>query len=79
MSFNNVQYQEWLEQPVWYWQLPIGAKVDLVNPPSLHGYDVFCQAICLTVTSLLVLVRVYTKVHVLKSMAWDDCTTVLIS
>ena len=71
MYINETFLDEWLQGPAL--DAPPGATTDFVNPPSLQKYDVLCQSICLAVTTLLILVRVYTKFRILKSPGWDDC------
>lgn len=41
--------------------------------PSLQKYNILCQTICLTLVTILLLPRIYTKGRILKSLGWDDC------
>lgn len=74
MAQNDTQRQQqmdaWLAGPVS--KPPPGVSSDFVNGPSLHEYDIICQTICLTLVTLFVAVRIYTKSTVLKSLGWDD-------
>ena len=53
--------------------LPAVAAANIQNHTSQHKFDILCQTICLTITTLLIAVRVYTKGRVLKSLGWEDC------
>jgi hypothetical protein len=56
---------------------PPGVIANFENPYSLQIYDIVCQAVCFTLTTLLLCVRLYTKVRVLRHAGWDDCKLVL--
>ncbi|CAL8583670.1 hypothetical protein XPA_009291 [Xanthoria parietina] len=56
---------------------PPGVTSNFTNGPSRHKYNIVCQTICLTTVTTLVVIRVYTKSRVLKSLGWDDATSVL--
>jgi hypothetical protein len=32
-----------------------------------------CDAICITIVTIVVAMRMYTRIHLLKSLWWDDC------
>ena len=51
---------------------PPGVTSNFTNGPSRHKYNIVCQTICLTTVTTLVVIRVYTKSRVLKSLGWDD-------
>lgn len=75
MNLNDTEYKElidkWLEGPAL--GSPEGVSPDYLDGPSLQKYDVLCQSIGLTLVTTLVLVRVYTRARILKSLGWDDC------
>ena len=52
---------------------PPGVTPNYVDPYSLQRYDILCQIVCLTVSTLLVCMRLYTKVRVLRRLGSDDC------
>ena len=52
---------------------PPGLASNFVDPPSKASGDVVTQAVCLAFATLLVGMRMYTKVRVLKNPGWDDC------
>ena len=52
---------------------PPGNVPNFVNPPSLRKYDILCQVVCLAVSTLLVMMRMYTKVCLIKTASWEDC------
>ncbi|KAL8993501.1 MAG: hypothetical protein Q9188_007315 [Gyalolechia gomerana] len=45
--------------------------------PSLQKYNILCQTICLTLVTILLLPRIYTKGRILKNLGWDDFTSVI--
>lgn len=52
---------------------PPGVTPNFVNPDSLRPYFIVTFAVCVTVTSIFVLIRVYTKTFIAKSQTWEDC------
>lgn len=52
---------------------PSGLLSSFSNPPTKGQWDIVTQAVCLTVATLLVVMRMYTKIRVLKNPGWDDC------
>ena len=52
---------------------PPGVVPNFVDPVSLQRYDVLTQSVCLSVATVFVLMRLYTKVVVLRNPWWDDC------
>ena len=52
---------------------PPGVKPNLVNPYTLHPYGVLTQSVCLTIATLLVWIRIWTKKFVLDGLGWEDC------
>ena len=57
---------------------PLGLTSNFVNPPSKASWDIVTQAVCLTVATLLVAIRLFTKIHILKSSGWDDCKSYIL-
>ena len=58
---------------------PPGVTSNFVNPASKASWDIVTQAVCLTVATLLVAMRIYTKVKVLRSPGWEDCEFPVLS
>ncbi|KAL8949553.1 MAG: hypothetical protein Q9222_004345 [Ikaeria aurantiellina] len=54
---------------------PPGEHANLKDPYSLRAYDALTQTLCLAITSILILIRLYTKARVLRSVGWDDWTS----
>lgn len=52
---------------------PPGFTSNFVNPPSKASWGIVTQALCLTLATLLVAMRLYTKLKVLRNPGWDDC------
>ncbi|KAL8707500.1 MAG: hypothetical protein Q9220_007490 [cf. Caloplaca sp. 1 TL-2023] len=54
---------------------PPGETANLKDPYSLRGYDALTQTICLAITTILISIRLYTKARILRSVGWDDWTS----
>ena len=54
-------------------RLPLELASNFVNAPSEALWDILTQAVCLTVVTLLVAMRLYTKIKALRNPSWDDC------
>ena len=52
---------------------PPGVLSDFVHPYSLAKYAIVAHTAGLTVSTLFVLMRMYTKVYITRSPGWDDC------
>ena len=52
---------------------PVGMMSNLKNPANLDGTIIPVMAVCLTVSTLALLVRMCTKLFLLRSMAYEDC------
>lgn len=52
---------------------PPGVTSNFVNPESLLTYVIVTIALCLTLTTVTIGLRIFTKVHIAKAMHWDDC------
>ena len=64
--------------------LPQGLDIPALTPPpgvasnfidrQSRGSDlIITSAICLTLMSLLVMIRFYTKIYIKHKLGWDDC------
>ncbi|KAL8792392.1 MAG: hypothetical protein Q9195_005006 [Heterodermia aff. obscurata] len=56
---------------------PPGVVANLQNPYSLQKYDILCQTVCLTIATILISIRLYTKWRVLHSLGRDDWTSIV--
>lgn len=52
---------------------PPGVTPNLIHPVSLRKYNVLGQTVCLTISTLLVWMRMYSKLCLIKSVGWEDC------
>lgn len=56
---------------------PPGVTPNLVDPP-VYGFETWLvtASVSLTVTTILVVIRVYTRLYVSRNHAWEDCKPV---
>lgn len=52
---------------------PAGVSPNFVNPPSNAKYNVLCQAVCIPVITVFVVLRLYTRVFIHRKITGDDC------
>lgn len=52
---------------------PAGLTSDFTDPANLHLVGTVVLIICLTLSTLAVLMRMYTKLFVVRSLAPEDC------
>ena len=52
---------------------PPGAVSDFNAPDTLWKWNVLCQIMCLSITTILVPLRMYTKSMVMRRVGWEDC------
>lgn len=45
---------------------------NLINPPTKQNINLLCQVTCLTLSSVFVLIRMYTKIYVMRTHGWED-------
>ena len=67
----KVDFQALLEGPAGL--PPKGTTPDFANPPNLEAIFDSTLALCLIAATIVVLIRLYTKVFVLRSTACEDC------
>lgn len=53
---------------------PPGVHPNFVHPYSLQKYNIVCQAVCLPISTIFVLARMYTKTRILPPLGAEDCT-----
>ncbi|KAF7929221.1 uncharacterized protein EAE98_005140 [Botrytis deweyae] len=51
---------------------PPGVTPNFVNPPSIAKYNVLCQAVCVPVVTVFVVIRLYTRVFIHRKTTGDD-------
>ena len=52
---------------------PAGIQPNFVDPANLDTVIYFTKAIALTVVTLAIFIRIYTRHILLRSMGYDDC------
>lgn len=52
---------------------PPGVIQNLEHPPTMQNWNLLCQVICLSLSTICVLIRMYTKIFITKSHGWEDC------
>ncbi|MCJ1317038.1 hypothetical protein MMC15_002359 [Xylographa vitiligo] len=55
-------------------QPPPGVVANLDNPPNMQAVNITIVVICLTITTPIVCMRLYTKLFITKTRGWDDYT-----
>lgn len=53
---------------------PAGVPPNLENPPNLNHYLIITLVLCVLFSTLAVLIRMYTKFFLIRSVAYEDCT-----
>lgn len=56
---------------------PPGVIPNLTNPPTMQHINLLCQITCLSVSTICVLIRMYTKIFIDRSHGWEDYTCFL--
>lgn len=62
-----------------YWQVPSakppnGITPNFVDPPSIGHRQTATNIVVLIVMIVVVLLRLYTRIFIVKSVGYDDCT-----
>ena len=52
---------------------PAGILPKFHNPPNLNIFVTLTITLCVTFATVAVLLRMYTKVFILRALAWEDC------
>ena len=52
---------------------PPGEVSNFNTTVSLHLYDDLTQSVCLTIATVLIFIRIWTKWRILNVCGWDDC------
>jgi len=64
-----------------YWQVPAatppnGTTSNFVNPPSVGNRQTITNIITLIIMIVVVLLRLYTRIFIVKSVGYDDCASI---
>ncbi|KAF2866145.1 hypothetical protein BDV95DRAFT_612014 [Massariosphaeria phaeospora] len=51
---------------------PIGVEPNFHSPPDQKELNIACHAVCLTLVTLFLAMRLYTRYFVTNTMSWDD-------
>lgn len=70
-SLSPGQLQELLNGPAG--TPPVGVIPDFENPPNLDTYVILTISVCMTFATVAVLLRMYTKTFITRSLAYEDC------
>lgn len=65
------QLQELLDGPAV--APPAGIIPNLAHPPNIHTVCYLTFSLCVSFTSLAVVIRMYTKRVLIRSIAYEDC------
>lgn len=52
---------------------PPGVTPNFVNPYNQNKVTITLISVCLPATTLFLLIRMYSKVRLIKSHGWEDC------
>jgi type IV secretory pathway protease TraF len=52
---------------------PPGITANFSDPYSLGYYNVITSAICVSVSTIVLWAKLYTKVFVSRNQGWEDC------
>ncbi len=53
---------------------PAGVLPNFQNPPNLNAFLILTLTLVLTFGTLAILMRMYTKLFIIRSVAYEDCT-----
>ena len=75
-SLNPEQLQKLLNGPAG--TPPVGVIPDLNDPPNLDTYVILTISTCMTLATVAVLLRMYTKILITRTLAYEDCKWICI-
>ena len=52
---------------------PVGVTPNFDNPPNTNRFVIITLVFCVLLASLAVLVRMYTKIFLIRSIEYEDC------
>ena len=58
---------------------PAGVVPDFSDPANLDIYVTLCNSLCFAFATLAVILRMYTKMFILRVLAWEDCRFYFLS
>ncbi len=70
-SLSPEQLQQLLDGPAG--TPPDGVIPNLNNPSNLDTYVILTISVCMTLATVAVLLRMYTKILITRSLAYEDC------
>ena len=53
---------------------PPGVKSNFVNPPNMDFIVILTISICTSFSTIAILLRLYTKLFVIRKIVFEDCT-----
>ena len=56
---------------------PVGVIPNFNDPANLDTYVILTISVCMTLATVAVLLRMYTKIFIIRSLANEDCKLVL--
>ncbi|MCJ1309727.1 hypothetical protein MMC25_003388 [Agyrium rufum] len=56
---------------------PPGVIPNFVDPPSQAQWVIITVCLCLSLTTILIAIRIFSRVYISGPLAWDDCTSIL--
>lgn len=67
-----------MDSSVDYWQVPAatapnGTTSNLINPPSIGYRQTATNIVVLVIMIVIVMLRLYTRAFIVKSIGYDDC------
>lgn len=52
---------------------PTGVKPDFNHPANKQGYFILTFVLTVAVSTLAIIIRMYTKVRIIRKVGWEDC------
>lgn len=57
---------------------PLGTVPNFHDPPNLDAVFIATTAVCGSITALAVLIRMYTKLFLIRSTVFEDCEAIIL-
>lgn len=58
---------------------PLGIKPNFDNPQNQSANFVLTIVLTVTISTFALLIRMYTKIRIIRKVGWEDCTTIFLS
>ena len=52
---------------------PNGQKTNFVDPPNIYAYYILTTTMCVTISTLALAMRMYTKISIMRRFGREDC------